>query len=86
MKTNLNTREKDFHHRLFQRYITGKDNPNEIIYHVPIGSFKTSDLTDFYPYAPEIKYVQHDKNNCCFSSLASDLYDAREHVAEQAIS
>ena len=42
-------------------------------------------MNNFYPYASEIKYVQYDVNNCCFSSLAFDLFDAIEYVAEQAI-
>ena len=40
IKTNFNTIENYFYHRLFQRYITGEDNLNENIFHVPIGSAK----------------------------------------------
>ena len=47
---------------MFQRYIPGEVNPNKIIFHVPIGSAKTLNLIGFYPYAPAIKYVQHDEN------------------------
>ena len=32
-----------------------------------------------------MKYVQHEKNTCLFSSLESSLYDTREHVTEKAI-
>ena len=64
---------------MVQQCITGEDKPNEIIFHVPIGSAKKLDITNFHPYAPAIKYVQHDNNDCCFSSLESDIFDAREH-------
>ena len=40
---------------------------------------------DFNHNAPAIKYVQHDKNTRVLSSLASALYDSREHVVEKAI-
>ena len=32
-----------------------------------------------------MKYVQHEKNTCLFSSLASSMYDTREHFTEKAI-
>ena len=85
MKTNLNTREKDFHHRLFQRYITGEDNLNAIIFHVPIGNAKKTNLIYFHYNYPAIKYVQHDKSTCVFIRLSSALYNATEHVAEKDI-
>ena len=34
------SQEKYCHHRLFQIYITGEDNPDEIIFHVSIGCEK----------------------------------------------
>ena len=58
---------------------------NEIIFHVPIGSAKKIYLIDFHHNALVIKYVQHEENNCVFSSLTRALYDAREHAAEKAI-
>ena len=70
---------------IFQQYIPGKVNLNEIIFHVPIGSAKKQEITSFHLYAPVIKYVQHKKNPCCFGSLAYYLFDAREHVAEHDI-
>ena len=69
---------------LFQRFIPGEENPNEIIFHVPIGSAKTY-LFDFHPYTPVIKYLQHDNNTCLFSILVSTLIGAIEHILEQAI-
>ena len=77
LKTNLKTREKYFYNRTFQQYITGEDNTNKIIFHVSVGSANTPDFIDFHPYVPATKYVQHDKNNLCFISLASAIYDAR---------
>ena len=68
---------------LFNSYIPGQDNPNEIIFHVPIES--AANLVDFYPYAPAIKYVQHGDNSCVLISLSSSMFDTREHVSEQAI-
>ena len=68
---------------LFQWYIPGEDNPNEIIFHVTIGSAKKTDLIYFHLYAPAIKYLQHNDNNCVFSSLAYTLFDYREHVTEK---
>ena len=53
---------------LFQGYITGKKT-NEIKFHVPIGSAKNPDLIDFHPYAPAVKYFQHDKYTCVYISL-----------------
>ena len=41
-------------------------------------------LTDFHTYVSAINYVPNDENTCVLSSLASDMFDAREHVAEQA--
>ena len=70
---------------MFQRYIYGK-NPNEIIFHVPIGSSKPPDLIDFHHNSPAIKYVQHEKNTCVFSSLDYDIYNRREHSSEKDIS
>ena len=32
-----------------------------------------------------IKYVQNQKSTCVFSSFASALYDAKEHVEKKAI-
>ena len=85
IKTNFKTIEKDFCNRLFQLYFPGEGNSNEIIYHVPIRSAKKSEINNFHPYAHAIKYVQHDKNTCCLSSLASARFDAREHASEQAV-
>ena len=76
---------KGFHHRLFHQHINGEENPNEIKFYVHIGCAKNIKFTDLHPYAPAIKYVQHEKNTCCFSNFASDMYDAREPVTEQAI-
>ena len=61
-----------------------KINPIKKI-HVPIGSAPKTDLIDFHPYAPAIKYVQHENNICLFSILVSYLFDARENVAYQAV-
>ena len=36
--------EKGFYHKMFQRYITGEDNYNKLIFHVPIGSSKKKSL------------------------------------------
>ena len=66
---------------LFQQYIPGEDNPNEIIFHAPIGSARKIDLNGFHPYAPAIKYVQLDNNTCVFSILAYDMFDVREHFS-----
>ena len=70
---------------LFQRYIPGENNTNEIIFHVTIGSDKKTDLIDLNPYAPTFKYIKNDENTCVFSSLAYDMFDNREHVAEKYI-
>ena len=53
---------------------------------LPLEVTKKTEIANFHPYAPAIKYVQHDNNTCCLSSLAYAPYDARDHVAEQAIS
>ena len=53
---------------LFQQYITGKKT-NEIIFHVPIGSAKKTYLINFRHNSSEIKYVQYDKNTCCWYML-----------------
>ena len=42
-------------------------------------------MNDFDHLAPEIKYVQDDKNTCFLSSLASDLFVVNEHVAEHDV-
>ena len=42
-------------------------------------------LFDFHPYAPVIKYFQHNKNTCVFSSLVYALFDSIEHVTEKDI-
>ena len=42
-------------------------------------------LTDFHTYVSAIKYVPNNENTFVLSSLVSDMFDAREHVAEQAI-
>ena len=67
---------------MFQRCITGEDNTNEILFHDPIGSAKKKDVIYFHPNASAIKYVQHDKNTCCFSTLKSVMYDTIDHVSE----
>ena len=61
----------------FQQYIISGGNPYEIKFHGTIGSAKKSEITNFHPYAPAIKYVQHDKYNCCFISLESSLFEDR---------
>ena len=42
-------------------------------------------MKTFHPHAPNIKHAQDDKNTCCFSSLVSSQFDARELVSGQAI-
>ena len=81
----ISGQEKIFFCRLFQRYIPGEENPNEIIFHVTIGSVKTPNLIEFHTYAPEIKYLQDVKNSFVLSSLESALFYSREYVIEQAI-
>ena len=62
---------------MFQQHIPVEDKLNEIIIHVSVGSAKKPDFIYFHPYAPAIKYFQHDDNTCVFSSLASALFDTR---------
>ena len=52
---------------------------------LPLEVTKKTEIANFHPYAPAIKYVQHDNNTCCFSSLASAMFDTREHAAKQSI-
>ena len=42
---------------MFQQYITGEDNPNDIVFYIPIGSAKINDYINFHPYALGMKYV-----------------------------
>ena len=51
---------------------------NKILFYVPIGSAEKTDLINFHQNYSAIKFVEHDKNTCLFSSLVSNLYDARE--------
>ena len=60
---------------MFQKKIPGQDNSTEFTFPLPIGSSKKAEITEFHPHAPGIKYLQDDKNVCCFGSLASDLFD-----------
>ena len=69
--------------RLFQLYILDEGDSNELIFHLSIGSATKSEIKIFHPYAPAIKYVQHDKNNSCLISLLYGIFDSIEHVAEQ---
>ena len=39
-----------------------------------IESSKKSQLTEFHPCAPSMKYLQDDTNTCCFGSLYSVMY------------
>ena len=71
---------------LFQKYIPGEDNPNEVVFHVPIVSAKKLDLADFHPYAYAMIHFQHDNNTCCYSSFLSAVYGAIENIKEYAIS
>ena len=64
----------------------GEDNSNDNIFHVPIRSAKKSEIKNFYPYSPEIKYVQRGKTIFCLSSLDSDLFGSRDHFSEKSIS
>ena len=45
--------------------------------HVTIGSAKKQEIKNLHLYVPTIKYVQHDENTCCFSILASSLFNVR---------
>ena len=42
-------------------------------------------MHDFYPHAPEIKYVQDDNNTCCLSSMYSNFFAVNENFAEHAV-
>ena len=42
-------------------------------------------MNNFYPHEPAINYVQGDVNICWFSIWASDIFDIRDYVPEQAI-
>ena len=56
--------------------VFGEENSQNKVFHVPIGNTKNTDMHDFYPRAPEVKYVQDDKNTCCLVSLDSALFAA----------
>ena len=79
LKTNPKTIKKNFYHMLLQQYIPEKNEWN----YISCSHLKCQKIDLIYSHhnPPEIKYVQHDKNTCIFSSLASDIYDAREHVS-----
>ena len=55
------------------------------VFCVPIGNAKNREMHDFDRRAPGIKYVQDDKNSYYFISLYYVLFDANEHVAENAV-
>ena len=42
-------------------------------------------MHDFDIHAPEIKYVQDDKNTCCLSVMVSALFAVNEHISEYAV-
>ena len=44
-----------------------------------------TEMHAFDPDAPEIKYVQDEKNNCVLSSMDYDLFAANKHVADHAV-
>ena len=52
---------------------------------VPIFIAKYTKIHAFDPRAPEIKYVQDDKNNCVFGTLDSALFDVKENVSKHAV-
>ena len=45
---------------LLQQYIPGEGDSNKIIFPVPVWISKKSEINDFNPYAPKIKYVQYE--------------------------
>ena len=42
-------------------------------------------MHDFYPHAPEIKYVQNEEITCVFSSLSYNTFAANEQVSEHSM-
>ena len=66
------TREKDFYGKLYRPDVFDKQKKRA--FHVSIGNAKNSEMHNFYPHAPEIKYVQDDKNTCVLSSLDTALF------------
>ena len=50
------------------------------MFHVPIGNAKNTEMHDFHPHAPEIKYIQDEENTCFLSGMASALFAANEHA------
>ena len=42
-------------------------------------------MHDYDPHAPEIKYVQDDKNTCVFISLDYSFFTVNEHVVEHSV-
>ena len=69
----------------FNDTILVNTTPNKLYFVFPLEVPK-NDFIDFHPYAPAIKYLQHDNNTCVFSRFSSALFDARKHVVEKAIS
>ena len=62
LQNNFNARDKDFPTGCFNNTFLAKITPMKLYFMSPLEVPKILDFTDFYPYEPAIKYVQHDNN------------------------
>ena len=84
LETNSRIDKPDFYKKLFIENIEGQSDtelPNLIF---PIRVEKHQ-LTDFFPHAMSLEYLQDNKNTSCLGSLASALYESGYEVAEKYI-
>ena len=79
------TRGKELYGKLYQYNVFGKEDFKKEIFHVLIGNAKNTEMHDFHPRAPGIKYVQDGDNNFFSISLQYALFYTTEHVAEHAM-